>query len=73
MPGKEKPVTVQVDGKPVQFDSQIAACRYFGVTAELFQRRRRDGWTFEEALGAEERDRSHSQNKPITFNHRGKK
>ena len=69
MPGKKKPITVQVNGKQTEFDSRVAACRHFRVSDALFARRRREGWTIEESLGVVERDRSHSQNKPITFTH----
>lgn len=73
MPGKPKPITVQVNGKQKAFDSHVAACRHFRVKDALFARRRRDGWTIEESLGVVERDRPHSQNKRIAFTHNNKR
>lgn len=69
MPANKKPITVQVDGKQMVFQSHKAACDHFGVNAALFACRKLAGWTIEESLEIEERDRSHSQNKPIKFTH----
>jgi hypothetical protein len=73
MAGVTKPISVRVGGKKVHFDSRVSACRHFRVKDSLFARRIRDGWTIEEALGVEERDCPHSQNKRITFTHNNKK
>jgi len=69
MASRKIPIAVRVGGKLMEFDSHIAACLHFGVRDGLFARRIFDGWTVEEALEVDERDRSHSQNKQIEFRH----
>ena len=71
--GNKTPISVQVEGKQMEFDSHLAACCHFRIETNLFAGRRFAGWTIEESLGVKERDRSHSQNKRITFIHNKKR
>jgi len=75
LPSHSKAVTVEFEGHRRRFKSIGAAAKTFGLTRAIVHKRWKIfGWTLNESLGLEPRQRnSPGKSRPVSFTHQGKR